>query len=99
MLIFQTEKYYDLYDYQAEDGVGYSRYSLGDATREILKDASSQGQNAWWDDYSYSIYEASPWIYRGAASWASSGAGVQTFNRRSGANNTGYSFRSVLTAP
>ena len=94
-----NSKYYDLYNYQAEEGVGYSRYYLGDATREILKDASSQGQKAWWDDYSYSIYEANPWIYRGAASWASSGAGLQTFNCRSGANNTGYSFRSVLTAP
>ena len=39
-------KYYDLYDYQAEDGVGYTRYHLGDATREVLKNTSSQGGNA-----------------------------------------------------
>ena len=51
-------KYYELYDYQAEDGVGYTRYHLGDATREVLKDTSSQGNKAWWSDYSYNIYSS-----------------------------------------
>ena len=91
-------KYYDLYDYQAEDDVGYTRYHLGDATREVLKDTSSQGNKAWWSDNSYNIYSSYPWIFRGGGSGDGSGAGVFTFNRDSAGGWTYYSFRSVLTA-
>ena len=91
-------KYYDLYDYQAEDGVGYSRYHLGDATREVLKNTSSQGGNAWWSDYSYNIYSPSPWVGRGGAYADGSGAGVFYFNRSAGWSSTANSFRSVLSA-
>ena len=92
-------KYYDLYDYQAKDGVGYTRYHLGNATREVLKNTSSQGQNAWWSDYSYNIYSSSPWVLRGGDYNNASGAGVFNFRRDSGGSNTRFSFRSVITAP
>ena len=91
-------KYYDLYDYQAEDGVGYTRYHLGDATREVLKNTSSQGQNAWWSDYSYNIYSSYPWVYRGGSYSHGTGAGVFHFNRTLAGGWTGHSFRSVLSA-
>ena len=91
-------KYYDLYDYQAEDGVGYTRYHLGDATREVLKNTSSQGGNAWWSDYSYNIYSSNPWVARGGYYTDGSGAGVFYFHRGSGLGNAYGSFRSVLTA-
>ena len=91
-------KYYDLYDYQAEDGVGYTRYHLGDATREVLKNTSSQGQNAWWSDYSYNIYSSNPWVGRGGGYNAGSGAGVFGFARSGGWGSTSSSFRSVLSA-
>ena len=91
-------KYYELYDYQAEDGVGYTRYHLGDATREVLKNTSSQGVNAWWSDYSYNIYSSYPWVGRGGYYYDGSLAGVFYFGRNGGWSNTSDSFRSVLTA-
>ena len=91
-------KYYDLYDYQAEDGVGYTRYHLGDATREVLKNTTSQRGNAWWSDYSYNIYSSNPWRDRGGYSYVGSGAGVFDFGCNNGGGDFGSSFRSVLTA-
>ena len=91
-------KYYDLYDYQAEDGVGYTRYHLGDATREVLKNISSQGQNAWWSDYSYNIYSSYPWVHRGGSYSDGTYAGVFTFSWTNAGGTTHSSFRSVLTA-
>ena len=91
-------KYYDLYDYQAEDGVGYTRYHLGDATREVLKNTSSQGGNAWWSDYSYNIYSSNPWVGRGGNFNHGTTAGVFAFARISGWGNADRSFRSVLSA-
>ena len=92
-------KYYDLYDYQAEDGVGYTRYHLGDATREVLKNTSSQGDNAWWSDYSYNIYSSNPWVVRGGSYYSGSGAGVFDFARPDAWGGTNTSFRSVIIAP
>ena len=91
-------KYYDLYDYQAEDGVGYSRYHLGDATREVLKNTSSKGDNAWWSDYSYNIYSSVPWVSRGGYSGDTSVAGVFYFHNAYGGISFSGSFRSILTA-
>ena len=91
-------KYYDLYDYQAEDGVGYTRYHLGDAIREVLKNTSSQGGNAWWSDYSYNIYSSYPWVDRGGNCNSGSRAGVFYFGRTNAGGWADTSFRSVLTA-
>ena len=91
-------KYYDLYDYQAEDGVGYTRYHLGDATREVLKNTSSQGGNAWWSDYSYNIYSSEPWVVRGGNFNHGTTAGVFAFGRSNAGGWTSDSFRSVLSA-
>ena len=91
-------KYYDLYDYQAEDGVGYTRYHLGDATREVLKNTSSQGQNAWWSDISNNIYSSEPWVVRGGYAGAATVGGVFAFARTNAGGWTNHSFRSVLTA-
>ena len=91
-------KYYDLYDYQAEDGVGYTRYHLGDATREILKNTSSHGGNAWWSDYSYNIYSSEPWVDRGGGYSYGTNAGVFSFSWTNAGGTTHSSFRSVLTA-
>ena len=91
-------KYYDLYDYQAEDGVGYTRYHLGDATREVLKDTSSQGRKAWWNDYAYNIYSSAPWVNRGGDYHSGTLAGVFDFNSTHAGGWTDHSFRSVLSA-
>mgnify|MGYP004617054253 FL=1 len=91
-------KYYDLYDYQVEDGVMYTRYHLGDATREVLKNTSSQGGNAWWSDYAYNIYSSEPWVARGGHYNDGSSAGVFYFHRSGGWGSASGSFHSVLTA-
>ena len=91
-------KYYDLYDYQAEDGVGYTRYHLGDATREVLKNNSSQGGNAWWNDWAYNIYSSNPWVGRGGYAGDTTVAGVFYFHHAYGDTSFSGSFRSVLTA-
>ena len=91
-------KYYDLYDYQAEDGVGYTRYHLGDATREILKNTSSQGGNAWWNDWAYNIYSSNPWVGRGGYAGDTTVAGMLYFHHAYGGISFSGSFRSVLTA-
>ena len=91
-------KYYDLYDYQASDGVEYSRYHLGDAIKEVLKNNISQGQNAWWNDYTYTIYSDYPWVVRGGYSNYTDGAGIFYFSKSKGSSWTATSFRSVLTA-
>ena len=92
-------KYYDLYDYQAEEGNEYTRYHLGDSTKEPLKNCSSQGQNAWWNDGSYNIYSANPWVKRGGRSDNGTSAGVFDFGRDTGVAWSALSFRSVLIAP
>ena len=91
-------KYYDLYDYQKDDVVGYFRYHLGDAIRETLKNTSSQGENAWWSDFSYNIYSSSSWTDRGGASYHGSRAGLFAFTRGNAIGHESSSFRSVLTA-
>ena len=91
-------KYYDLYDYQAVDGIGYTRYHLGDATREVLKITSSQGGNAWWRDFSYNIHNSLPWIDRGGGNSNGWNAGIFYFARNSGCGDVRSSFRSVITA-
>ena len=91
-------KYYDLYDYQANDGAGYTRYHLGDITREVLKNTSSQGQNAWWSDHSYNIYSSAPWVCRGGCSYEGTGAGVFGFASTNAGGLARDSFRSVITA-
>ena len=90
-------KYYDLYDYQKDDGVGYFRYHLGDATREVLKKFSSQDDGAWWGDYSYNIFSSESWILRGGSYSYGLRAGVFDFGSVGWSAGNG-SFRSVLTA-
>ena len=92
-------KYYDIYDYQAENEVGYTRYHLGDATKEVLKNTSSQGSNAWWSDYSYNIYSLYPWIGRGGGYTYGSFAGIFYFDKTDAGAHSHTSFRSVLTEP
>ena len=96
---FPDNKYYDLYDYQESAGVGYSRYRLGDATREVLKNTTAQGQYAWWNDWTSSIYSSNPWVGRGGTYNAVMGAGVFDFNDSLAGGATSASFHSVITAP
>ena len=92
-------KYYDLYDYQSSNVAGYSRYHLGDATKEVVKNTAIQGQNSWWSDYANNIYSTQSWIVRGGYYKDTAGSGIFMFSHSTGmATNVG-GYRSVLTAP
>ena len=87
-------KYYDKYTgTDSEDD--FTKYHLGDATKETLK-AKSTGQNAWYQDYSYSVYSSDPWVLRGGFYYDSTYAGVFHFNDSLGGSNSHDSFRVVL---
>ena len=89
-------KYYDKYTgTDSEDD--FTKYHLGDATKETVK-AKSSGQNAWYQDYSYSVYSSAPWVYRGGLYYTSTRAGVFYFIYYDGSSNDDISFRVVLGA-
>ena len=96
---FPNSKYYDLYDYQAESGVGYSRYHLGDATKEILKNnLLVDGSYAWWNDLASCIYKDNSFVGRSGHASVAENAGIFRFSTADGYGYPGNSFRSVLTA-
>ena len=96
---FPNSKYYDLYDYQAESGVGYSRYHLGDATKEILKNnLLVDGSYAWWNDLASCIYKDNSFVGRSGHASVAENAGIFRFSTANGYGYPGNSFRSVLTA-
>ena len=88
-------KYYDKYtgtDYYAD----FTKYYLGDATKEMLK-AKSSGGNAWYGDYSKSVTSPYPWIERGSNCDDDSVAGLFSFNVVYGNSYSSFSFRVVLS--
>ena len=89
-------KYYDKYT-GTNSNSDFTKYHLGDATKETLK-AKSTGQNAWYQDYSYAVNSSDPWVVRGGSCSTGSGAGVFYFSSHSGGSDSGTSFRVVLGA-
>ena len=89
-------KYYDKYT-GTNSNSDFTKYHLGDATKETLK-AKSIGQNAWYQDYSYSVYSSNPWVGRGGNYGNSTGAGVFYFYSDSGNSSYDISFRVALGA-
>ena len=89
-------KYYDLYT-GTDSNRDFTKYHLGDATKETLK-AKSTGQNAWYQDYSYSVYSSNPWVHRGGNCYSSTGAGVFIFGFANGDSRSDHSFRVAFGA-
>ena len=87
-------KYYDKYT-GTDSNSDFTKYHLGDATKETLK-TKSTGGNAWYQDYSYSVYSTGSWVYRGGYYYDNYNAGVFSFLSDSGDNGSYYSFRVVL---
>ena len=89
-------KYYDKYtgtDSQSD----FTKYHLGDATKETVKTKSS-GSNSWYQDSSYSVDSSYRWVLRGGYYDDSTNAGVFNFDSSVGARNFYNSFRVVLGA-
>ena len=89
-------KYYDKYTGTDSDS-DFTKYHLGDATKETIK-TKSLGENAWYGDYSYSVSSSHPWVGRGGNCYTGWSAGVFGFYRSDGLGAPLYSFRSVLSA-
>ena len=84
-------KYYDKYI-----GSSFTKYHLGDATKEMVKTKSIDG-NAWYGDYNNcNINLALPWVDRGGSYWESMRAGVFYFSSNSGGSSSNFSFHVVL---
>ena len=89
-------KYYDKYTgTDSEDD--FTKYHLGDATKETVK-AKSSGENAWYQDYSYSVYSSLPWVKRGSGCDDGTLAGVFYFDDNYGGSSVNTSFRVALGA-
>ena len=89
-------KYYDKYT-GTDSNRDFTKYHLGDATKETVKTKSS-GQNAWYQDSSYSVYSSNPWVIRGGLYLSGTNAGVFDFGSFDGGSYNYYSFRVVLGA-
>ena len=89
-------KYYDKYT-GTDSRSDFTKYHLGDATKETLK-AKSEGTNAWYQDYSYSVRSSTPWVARGGNYGHGTSAGVFYFFSYSGSGNNNIAFRVVLGA-
>ena len=87
-------KYYDKYTGINLDS-DFTKYHLGDATKETLKTKSS-GSNSWYKDSSYAVYSSDPWVVRGGYYVDSTSAGVFYFNNFGGGSYSIISFRVVL---
>ena len=87
-------KYYDKYTGTNSDS-DFTKYHLGDATKETLK-TKSKGQNAWYHDLNYSLYSSDPWLWRGGNYNYDTGAGVFYFAVFDGTSGGAVSFRVVF---
>ena len=89
-------KYYDKYTGTDSDR-DFTKYHLGDATKETLK-AKSTLQNSWYGDYSHSVDWNRPWVNRGGNYNDGTDAGVFHFSISYGQSFSSISFRVVFSA-
>ena len=89
-------KYYDKYTGTNSES-DFTKYHLGDATKETVK-TKSTGGNAWYQDYSYAVYSSYPWMLRGGSSSNGTAAGVFRFYDNIGNIGSGGSFRVAFSA-
>ena len=93
-------KYYDKYTGTSSES-DFTKYHLGDATKETVK-TKLLGSNAWYGDYSYSVYSYNTWVERGGHYNSGTSAGVFYFGAYDGRSSSGgvsdYSFRVAFGA-
>ena len=89
-------KYYDKYT-GTDSNRDFTKYHLGDATKETLN-AKSTGSNSWYRDYSYFVYSTGSWVARGGSYYNGTLAGVFHFYNSNGFSDNNISFRVVLGA-
>ena len=85
------DKYYDKYT-GTDSKSDFTKYHLGDATKETLKTKSTGGYS-WYGDYSYSVFSSNPWVLRDGDFSNSTSAGVFSFDNYPGYSYSHFSFR------
>ena len=90
---FPAPKYVDTYT--STSGTEYSKRILGDATGEMGPFANYRG--SWYDDYASFARSSGPWFFRGGYYSGRYIAGFANFGNDSGAGDSVYSFRAILT--
>ena len=89
-------KYYDKYT-GTDSNRNFTKYHLGDATKETLETkSSSSSYDAWYGVYSISVYSFRPWVVRGGVYDGGTNAGVFYFFTNNGTSDAADSFRVVL---
>ena len=88
-------KYYDKYTGPNSDS-DFTRYHLGDATKETLKTKSTR-KDAWYGGCSYPVYSSYPWVLRGN-NFGIGDRVVFGISNYDGSGNINTSFRVVLGA-
>ena len=88
-------KYYDKYT-GTDSSSDFTKYHLGDATKETLK-TKSREQNAWYEDHSSSVSSSYPWVTRGGYYFVGA-TGVFSFASNNGDSYSTNSFRVVFGA-
>ena len=89
-------KYYDKYT-GTDSNRNFTKYHLGDATKETLETkSSSSSYDAWYGVYSFSVYSFRPWVVRGGVYDGGTNAGVFYFFTNNGTSDAADSFRVVL---
>ena len=81
-------KYYDKYT-GADSNNDFTKYHLGDATKEILK-SRSRGENAWYGDSSYAVSLSPSWVKRGGSYYSGTTAGVFNFIASTGGRSDSF---------
>ena len=89
-------KYYDKYTGTDSDS-DFTKYHLGDATKETVKTKSS-GSNSWYGDLSSSVYSSSTGVGRGGLYDGGTNAGVFHFSSSGGKGYSNTSFRVAFGA-
>ena len=89
-------KYYDKY-IGTNSQYDFTKYHLGDATKETLK-VKSLGDNAWYGGSSMFVYSSGPWVLRGGHYDTETISGVFCFDYGSGSSIWSASFRVVFGA-
>ena len=90
-------KYYDKYMGTNSDS-DFTKYHLGDATKETIKTKSSGRYNVWYLDRSESVDSSYPWVYRGEYYGNGPTAGLFGFGSYDGDSNGSFSLRVAFSA-
>ena len=88
-------KYYDKYT-GTDSNSDFTKYHLGDATKETIK-TKSRENNAWYEDSSASVDSSNPWVSRGGGYSNGTYDGVFYFDSFSGHSYSVNSFRVAFS--